>query len=124
MCKKDILILLDTSNSIGSGHFDNDVKPFLESLVKSPKLNVGPDGTRLALITFSDEINTKLRLAFGAFTRQDYLDYFNKKLQWPLVHGPRTMTGTATKIANDTVSSLCILHSSKVGPKCRHEGNE
>ena len=105
VCKKDILILLDTSNSIGANHFDNDVKPFLESLAKSPKLNVGPDATRLSLITFSDDQNTKLRLPFGAYTKQDYMDFFKNQLQWKSVHGPRTMTGTAIKIANDTVFS-------------------
>jgi len=106
VCKKDILILLDTSNSIGASHFDNEVKPFLESLVKSPKLNVGPDGTRLSLMTFSDYQNTKVRLSFGAYTLQDYLDFFKNDLPWASVHGPRTRTGTATKIANETVSPL------------------
>ncbi len=103
VCKKDILILLDTSSSIGSGRYDADVVPFLKSLINSPKLNVGPDGTRLALVTFNDEDNTKLRFSFGANTTQKYLDYVDNDLIWSKVVGYRTLTGTAMKIADQTV---------------------
>ena len=103
VCKKDILILLDTSNSIGQHHYDTDVIPFLKSLVTSPKMNVAPDGTRLSLITFSNSQNTKRRLQFGAKTVQEYLNFFDTKLQWNNVHGDRTKTGDATKIADETV---------------------
>lgn len=104
VCKKDILILLDTSYSIGRHHFDSAVKPFLKKLVKSSKLNVGPDGTQLALATFSNAVNTRLRFGFGIHTMvKDYVDYIDKKLIWSKVSGDRTMTGVGATIADTQV---------------------
>ena len=102
MCKKDILILLDTSASLGN-HFENDVKPFLKSLINSPKLNVGPDGTQLALVTFSDKRGTELKFGFSDKTTQTYLDYVDENLIFRQIYGTQTMTGAAMKIAAQTV---------------------
>ena len=117
-CKKDILLLLDTSNSIGRNHFDNDVKPFLSSLVNSPKLNVGPDGTQLALVTFSNDQNTRMRFGFARRTVQDYQNYFDQDLTWDNVHGDRTMTGDGARIA-DTQVSLRTSPTSWLGKTAR-----
>jgi hypothetical protein len=117
VCKKDILILLDTSYSIGRHHFDSAVKPFLKKLVKSSKLNVGPDGTQLALATFSNAVNTRLRFGFGIHTMvKDYVDYIDKKLIWSKVSGDRTMTGVGATIA-DTQVGVKGRYSSKKGLK-------
>ena len=100
MCKKDILILLDTSYSIGQATFDTQVKPFLIDLVNSPKLNVAPDGTRLALIIFSNAKNTRKMFDFGKLnTIKDYEDFF-VKLNYKKVSGDYTFTGTGLVLAN------------------------
>ena len=102
MCKKDILILLDTSYSIGQATFEKQVKPFLIDLVNSQKLNVAPDGTRLALIIFSNEKNTRKMFDFGMLdTIKDYEDYINLKLLWRVVSGDLTFTGSGLILANE-----------------------
>lgn len=47
-CNKDILIVLDTSYSIGKANFNDQVKPFLRDFVSDKTLNVGPDGAQVA----------------------------------------------------------------------------
>ena len=42
MCQTDMVLLLDTSYSIEKTNFDRKIKPFLKTLVFSPKLKVGP----------------------------------------------------------------------------------
>lgn len=115
MCKKDLLILLDTSYSIGKGDFDKQVKPFLIKLVNSLKLNVAPDGTQLSLVTFSNDQNTRLRFSFGAYdTPQALEDYISNKdgrgLDYNAFSGGRTFTGKAFEIADTQVLVvICIL---------------
>ena len=46
-CRKDILILLDTSKSIGERDFNNQVKPFLRDFVADKTLNVGQNGAQV-----------------------------------------------------------------------------
>lgn len=46
-CKKDILILLDTSKSIGEHDFNDQVKPFLRDFVSDKTLNVGSNGAQV-----------------------------------------------------------------------------
>lgn len=95
---------MDTSNSVGLNHLTDEIKPFLIRLITSKKLNVGPNGTHLALLTFSDEKNTKMRFGFGEKkTTQDYVNYINKDLVWSKISGSLTMTGTGAKIANTQV---------------------
>lgn len=108
LCKKDLLILLDASYSIGKSDFDKKIKPFLIKLVNSPKLNVAPDGTQFSLVTFSDDRNTQLRFNFGAYnTPQALEDYINDKdrkgLDYNRVSGGRTFTGKAAEIADTQV---------------------
>ena len=110
MCKKDLLIVLDTSYSIGQGIFDSKVKPFLINLVKSPKLNVGPQGTHLALIIFSNAKNTRLLFDFGKkMTTKELEDYIIDELVWNKVSGDFTMTGTALKIASEKVRNQVVF---------------
>ena len=106
---KDILIVLDTSSSIVDGNtnrFKDNIKPFLKSLVKSPKLNVSPNGTWLSFFTFSSVEKTKLRLAFDPKTKQDYIDFINSELVFRKIYGTSTLTGTAAKIVEETVCPL------------------
>ena len=102
--------MLDTSYSIGEGIFNSKVKPFLINLVKSPKLNVGPQGTHLALIIFSNEDNTRLLFDFGDKTTTKALeDYIRDELVWNKVKGDFTMTGSALKIASEKVRNQVVL---------------
>ena len=49
-CKKDILIVLDTSRSIGKDDFNNELKPFLRDFVSDKTLNVGPNGAEVRIV--------------------------------------------------------------------------
>ena len=102
-CRKDLVILIDASNSIGKGNFKEYVRPFLKNLVKSPKLDVGPQGTRIAFVTFSNESRTKYRLKFGDRTREDYETFINNTLRWDVVSGGQTYTGMALGIVDNEV---------------------
>ena len=50
---------------MGEYDFDANVRPFLENLVKHPRLYVGPDGTHVGLILFSSEDKTMIKLGIG-----------------------------------------------------------
>ena len=60
-CKKDLVLIVDTSNSIGEHDFNHNVKKFLKNLVTDSRLNVGPDGTEIGLILFSSRERTMVK---------------------------------------------------------------
>ena len=99
-----MVLLLDTSYSIGKKNFDRKIKPFLKKLVFSPKLKVGPDGTQIAIVTFSNKRNTKILLHFSARTKTEYITFINHVLLWEAVSGDRTMTGTGAGIVDKQVN--------------------
>ena len=102
-CKKDLLLIVDTSYSVGERSFNENVKPFLQRLVTDPVLNVGREGTQLALIIFSHSERTKLLLNFGDFYAASQLSKFIHNLKWNEVSGDRTRTDMALQIANEKV---------------------
>ena len=108
LCKKDILILLDTSISIGESNFNDKVKPFLKNLVQNPQLNVSPQGTQIAMITFSYTSKTKIRLNFGDKTSRSNVVKFIENLNWRTIFGRHTRTGLALQMAKDQVR-ICQL---------------
>ncbi|XP_028401931.1 uncharacterized protein LOC114541435 isoform X2 [Dendronephthya gigantea] len=90
-CTIDILVLLDTSFSIGPDNFRKKVKPFLKKFGSIPELNVSPDGTHIAIYAFSSKKMTKLLLPF----EKGYGPQYNKtvdRINWERVRGPHTRT--------------------------------
>ena len=102
-CTRDLLLIVDTSYSIGERSFDFHIKPFLQNLVRAPRLNVGRDGTQVAMIIFSERKRTKILLNFGDTIEKDKLVRYIGKLKWEDVSGDRTRTDLALQIANEKV---------------------
>lgn len=103
VCKKDILIVLDVSYSIGKTAFDGEIKPFMKNLIKNKKLNVGVHGTHIAMIVFSSQPKTKVLLTFGDKTSQKELELFVDQMDWVHLSGGRTKTGLALEIADTQI---------------------
>lgn len=102
-CIKDILLVVDMSYSIGEHSFRTNVKPFLKQLVKDTTLNVGPDGTQIAMIIFSHADKTKLLFNFGKNVDKEALVNAFDEMEWEKISGGHTRTDIALKIANDEV---------------------
>ncbi|XP_028404264.1 uncharacterized protein LOC114526919 [Dendronephthya gigantea] len=102
-CKKDILILWDNSDSIGTDNFPKVVQ-FLENLITSPQLNVGEYGTHIGFITFSNEERTRELLSIGHITSQTGLTDWLESVNYNDLRGSQTFTGTAMKLALDEFS--------------------
>ena len=106
-CKKDLLILLDVSFSIGESTFNKEIKPFLNELVEHPKLNVNPTGTQIAMVVFSQTDKTMELLKFGdKLTQKDLKAYFSSDdFTWNKLSGDRTRTGLALQMTNTVRNS-------------------
>ena len=102
-CKKDLLLIVDTSYSIGENDFNNNVKPFLINLVKDSLLNVGPDGTHIGLILFSSKKKTEIKLRVGQIEDAQQLANYIDSLQWKAVSGDRTRTEEALDLAKTEI---------------------
>ena len=102
-CRKDLLLVVDTSYSIGKTSFNKDVKPFLERLVLEPLLNVQEDGTQVGLIIFSAARKTKKLLFFGRMYEPKKLANYIKNLNWADVSGGHTRTDLGLKYANEVM---------------------
>ena len=102
-CTRDLLLIVDTSYSIGQRFFNIHIKPFLQNLVRAPRLNVGRDGTQVAMIIFSERKRTKILLNFGDTIEKDKLVRYIANLKWEKVRGDRTRTDLALQIANEKV---------------------
>ncbi|CAB4007900.1 Hypothetical predicted protein [Paramuricea clavata] len=108
-CTKDVLILLDTSYSIGQSNFDNKIKPFLKQLGHSPELNVSPQGTHLAILAFSSVSQTKIRLPFHQGYGTQYLNAIDG-FDWDTVSGDRTRTDVAFQKAGEIFNDRSPLN--------------
>jgi hypothetical protein len=106
---KDVLVLLDTSYSIGEANFDNKLKPFLKELGHNPDLNVSPQGTHIAILAFSSEEKTGMRLNFHE-NYHDTVDGFN----WDDIKGDQTRTDIAFQKAGE-VGEVPARKSSHLG---------
>ena len=104
-CKKDLLLVVDTSFSIGKSSFDHDVKPFLEKMILDPILNVEEGGTQIGLIIFSAARRTEILLNFGKIYDANQLVQFIKGLDWDRVSGGHTRTDLGLKLANEIFSA-------------------
>ncbi|XP_028413280.1 uncharacterized protein LOC114535182 isoform X2 [Dendronephthya gigantea] len=114
-CHKDILIVLDTSFSIGEANFNQEVKPFLRDFVSDKTLNVGPDGAEIALLLFSKwadpksrnyrkkDDRTKLVIPFSEKITAESFERYINNTNWVDVEGGHTRTDKALQIANDEV---------------------
>ena len=98
-CKKDLLLIVDTSHSIGKDHFNNSVKYFLKNLVTDSRLNVGPDGTQIGLILFSSKEKAMVKLTMGQIKDAQELRNYMNSLQWERVKGDHTRTEVALNLA-------------------------
>ena len=94
-------ILWDNSWSVGKLSFENKVKPFLNSLISSPQLNVYPDSTQIGIISFSTQVRTKVLVDLGDLKTAAELNDYIDKLEWEEVSGARTRTGMAFKMASE-----------------------
>ena len=114
-CKKDILILLDTSRSIGKTNFDNQVKPFLRNFVSDKTLDVGPGGAQVSLLLFSkwadpssrhyrkEDDMTKLVIPFSKHYNAENFALYINNTNYKDVEGGHTRTDKALEIANEQV---------------------
>ena len=93
---------------MGESSFQGKIKNFLRELIRSPQLNVGPDGTHLGFLTFSTEIQTKVLLGMGEKESPSELLAWLEQLTWNEVEGDGTRTGMALRKIN-YVSSSCLL---------------
>ena len=96
-----MLLVVDTSYSIGKGDFDRNVIPFLKNLVTHPLLNVGESGTRVGLILFSSTERTKTKLDIGQIRDAKKLGQYISNLNWNYVSGGHTRTDLGLKLANE-----------------------
>ena len=97
---KDVLVLLDTSYSIGHGNFVDKIKPFLKELGRDPNLNVSPQGTHMAILAFSSVEQTKMRLDFHQGYGEQYHNAIDG-LRWSVVRGDQTRTDIAFQKAGE-----------------------
>ena len=80
------------------GGFQNITK-FLKDLVTDSRLNVGPEGTNIALILFSTKRRTKVKLEMGQIQDAQQLGDYMTSLQWKEVNGSQTRTEKALNLA-------------------------
>ena len=93
-CMKDVLVLLDTSYSIGRVNFVNKIKPFLKELGRDRSLNVSPQGTHMAILAFSSVEQTKMRLPFHQGYGEQYFNAIDG-FRWSVFSGDQTRTDIA-----------------------------
>ncbi|CAB3991507.1 Hypothetical predicted protein [Paramuricea clavata] len=98
-CKKDLLLIVDTSYSVGENDFNANVKPFLKNLVTASSLNVGPDGTQIGLMLFASKDKTGVKLNIGQKKDARELGKYMTNLNWNTVKGDRTRTELALEKA-------------------------
>ena len=93
------MIIVDTSYSVGPGNFENHVKLFLRALVNNHQLNVSAEGSHIAIMTFSDEKNTRVQLSMHGRDKSDVKDKI-AMLHYSDLAGSSTRTDLALLLAN------------------------
>ena len=93
----DLVFALDTSGSIGSDNFNN-AKQSIENIVSS--LQIGPNNTRVAVITYS----TNVRLLFNLNTHRDNESLIQAIRRIPYTGG-LTNTAEAIKVLRSGILS-------------------
>lgn len=107
-CVKDIIVLLDTSVSIGPSNFENKIKPFLKQLESDPDLNVSPQGTHIAIVAFSTPLQTKILLSFDEGYGAMYRDTVNN-FRWERIKGGNTRTDLGFQKAGEVCNHVRAL---------------
>ena len=78
----------------------------MEGLINNRQLNVGPEGTHISMLSFSEESKTKVRLQFGEkTTKEELIEFVNSKLDYDMLRGQTTRTGYALGLANEVICS-------------------
>ena len=108
-CRRDLLLIVDTSYSIAEREFNKSVKPFLKNLVTSPQLDVSLSGTHVGLILFSSAEKTKVELKIGQITNASELARYLNNLIYPAIAGNQTRTELALKMAKLVRTDLNIM---------------
>ena len=86
-CRRDLLLIVDTSYSIGEREFNDSIKPLLKNFVTSPQLDVSLSGTHVGLILFSSADKTKVELEMGQITNASELAGYLNNLTYPEIAG-------------------------------------
>ena len=109
-CKKDILIVLDMSNSIGRDPFIDNARPFLLNLVK--QLNIDRvRGSQLAMIIFSSKDKTRVFFNFNELTTKAEIIEKIGSMSIEQLGGTYTRTGLAFNYANTKVHIRSIFYT-------------
>ena len=98
-CRRDLILILDTSYSIGTHDFNENIKPFLKNLVTSRQLDVSLSGTHVGLIFFSSAEKTKVELEVGQITNASELAGYLNNLTYSTISGDRSRTELALHMA-------------------------
>ena len=78
----------------------------MEGLINNRQLNVGPEGTHISMLSFSEESKTKVQLQFGEkTTKEELIEFVNSKLDYDMLRGQTTRTGYALGLANEVICS-------------------
>lgn len=107
--KFDLVFILDSSGSVGEDNF-KVMKSFMKSIVQN--LDIGPDGTKIGLITFSRY--PVIRLHLDDYTDKDALmkaidavPYIAGKSRWISINS------TLTKCDTAMLTQLCKMNGQK-----------
>jgi hypothetical protein len=73
----------------------------LKSLINSPKLNVGPEGTHIGILTFSTQARTRVLLELGELQSPVALNNYLDGLEYDDISGGGTRTGMALKMIDE-----------------------
>ena len=99
-CTKDILVIIDTSGSVGRSMFEDRIKPFLYRLFADNTLDVSPNGSNFAIMVFSTKNKTKLLVSFEKDVYQKSLIEIVQRLDYTEWAGGETRTDLALQMAN------------------------
>ena len=94
---------------MGKASFKDNVRPFLKSLINSPQLNVGPDGTHIGILTFSTQAQTRVLLELGKLQSPVALNSYLDSLKYNDISGDGTRTGMALKMIDEVRSSFLFI---------------
>lgn len=104
------MLIVDTSYSITKSNFVNQIKPFLLGLAYSKILNVGQDGTHIALMLFSSKKKIDVKLGFSTGYTKATLNRTIVSLVWEEVMGDQTRTDLALKKATEVKKDGEAIH--------------
>ena len=81
--------------------FQEKVRPFFKGLIANQKLNVGPNGTHIGIITFSTQNQTRVLLDMGQLQTQKQLINYVGRMDYHQISGDGRRTGMALRMADE-----------------------